>query len=320
MSLVHLVSLVAISGACALASPGSAQTIQFGSGTNAFSLEFVSIGQAGNAADTNPLGAPAGAGAVNYVFQMGKHEISRSAIQRANTLGSLGIEMLAPSGVGTTGADRPAGGISWREAARFVNWLNESYGFAPAYRFTDSSIGTHASLWQPGDAGYDPANPFRNRNARFVIPATDEWYKAAYYNPSTGTYSRYATGSDSEPVQVTGGTAANTAVFGLTQSPKPADVFNCGGLSLYGTMGQGGNVWEWVESAHDLLNDSAMEARGLRGGNWSASARYMASTYSNFATPDYDSVNVGFRVAIVPAPAATLALALAGLRGGRRRA
>jgi formylglycine-generating enzyme required for sulfatase activity len=41
------------------------------------------------------------------------------------------------------GANRPATGVSWNEAARYVNWLNTSNGLAPAYKFAT----------QPGEVG-----------------------------------------------------------------------------------------------------------------------------------------------------------------------
>ena len=40
-----------------------------------------------------------------------------------------------------------------------------------------------------------------------------------------------------------------------------------GGLSPYGTDGQGGNVWEWEETEYDLVNDSSSSIRGIRGGD-----------------------------------------------------
>ena len=36
---------------------------------------------------------------------------------------------------GGNGPNKPAAGISWLEAAKFVNWLNKSTGHTPAYKF-----------------------------------------------------------------------------------------------------------------------------------------------------------------------------------------
>src|SRR3954454_14750793 len=88
----------------------------FGSGANTFDIEFVSIGNPGNAADTT--GNPNPAGSVPYTYRMGKFEISEQMIDKANSLGGLGITK------DTRGIDKPATSVSWFEAARFVNWLN----------------------------------------------------------------------------------------------------------------------------------------------------------------------------------------------------
>ena len=55
-------------------------------------------------------------------------------IDKANTLGGLGITK------DTRGANQPATSVSWNEAARFVNWLDTSQGFTPAYKFALSRV------------------------------------------------------------------------------------------------------------------------------------------------------------------------------------
>jgi len=81
-------------------------------------------------------------------------------------------------------------------------------------------------------------------------------------------YYDYPTGSDSAPTPVYSGTLAGTAVYDRDISDGPADIASAGGLSPYGTMGQGGNVLEWMESASDGTNDSGSENRVWRGGAW----------------------------------------------------
>jgi len=71
-----------------------------------------------------------------------------------------------------------ANGISWFEAAQFVNYLNTSTGHQAAYKFTADIMG----VWVDGDDGYDASNPFRNSNAKHFLPTEDEWVKAAYWN------------------------------------------------------------------------------------------------------------------------------------------
>jgi hypothetical protein len=63
----------------------------FGSGANAFTMTFVPIGNPGNAVDTT--GNPNPAGSVGYHYNMGKYEVSRDMIIRANVVGNLGITL-----------------------------------------------------------------------------------------------------------------------------------------------------------------------------------------------------------------------------------
>lgn len=272
-----------------------------------------------------------------YNYSMGKHEVSRDMIIKANTLGGLQISP-SPMGFVTGGprADMPATNVSWNEAARFVNWLNTSNNFAPAYKFSTQpgdvgySSNANISLWQLGDAGYDASNPYRNRLANYVLPTADEWYKAASYDPNanggTGGYWNYATGSDTVPTAVASGTAAGTAVYNQAFSQGPADITLAGGLSPFGTMGQNGNVWEWEETSFDLNNSLGWSSRGFRGDGWFSSS-------SGLSRHSYDpwvgSLDViGFRVAslssVVPEPNSlvlTTCVAVCGLltRGSRRK-
>ena len=52
--------------------PSHAGTIMFGSGGNQFNMEFVTIGNPGNAADTYAHAQPLNAGAVGYTNDIGK--------------------------------------------------------------------------------------------------------------------------------------------------------------------------------------------------------------------------------------------------------
>ena len=99
----------------------------FGSGANTFDIEFVTIGNPGNAADTT--GFPNPAGKVDYGYCIGKFEISENMIDKANALGGLGITKV------TLGPNKPAPYVGWFEAATFVNRLNTDGGSAPAYRW-----------------------------------------------------------------------------------------------------------------------------------------------------------------------------------------
>jgi len=279
-----------------LASPAFADT--FGTGGNQFDIDFATIGNAGNTADNTTYGA------VGYTYRMGVYEVSRDMITKYNAIGTgPTLTMSDMTSFGGNGAARPATGVSWNEAARFVNYLNTSKGFSAAYKFTTGGANDNIALWQFGDTGYNAANPFRNSNAHYFLPSEDEWYKAAYYDPNKSGgagYWDYATGSDTAPTAVANGTSG--AVY--NGQPGPADITNAGGLSAYGTMAQNGNVWELGESGFTAPNDTAGESRLIRGGYWFNSSGFLASSYRVDGSPSAENFFVGFRVAAVPEPSA----------------
>jgi hypothetical protein len=302
----------------------------FGTGTNTFTMTFEPIGNPGNAADTT--GVPNPAGSVGYHYNMGKYEVSRDMVTKANAEGGLGITLADMTPYGGNGSDRPATGPSWNEAARYVNWLNTSNGYSPAYKFDVQpgqpgySALANITLWQASDPGFNTANQFRNSQAKYFLPSMDEWYKAAYYDPNanggTGGYWNYPTGSDTVPTQVSGGTSPGTAVYNHPISQGPADITSAGGLSPYLVMGLGGNVWEYVETESDLVNDSPSSNRPLRGSNWDFSASFLSAPYLlNGNSPTGGADIFGFRVASIPEPssAALLMLATVGLWQRRKR-
>lgn len=220
-------------------------------------MDFTTIGNPGNVADTT--GRPNPVGAVPYTYYMGKYEVSRDMITKANSLGNLGISLVDMEHHGGNGSDKPATGIHFHEAAKFVNWLNTSSGNQAAYNLDGSG---KIQLWGAGQ--YTESNQFRHKNAYYFLPSVDEWYKAAYGSPS-GTWYKHANGSNSAPTKVASGTDNNTAVYDQHSSQGPADITAAGGLSAYGIMGMGGNVREWNEkSSSSLLDEKGVQ----RGGSW----------------------------------------------------
>ncbi len=86
------------------------------------------------------------------------------------------------------------------------------------------------------------------------IPSENEWYKAAYYNGGTSTYSLYPNGQNTiTTADANYGTSVGVSTDVGSYSGDP---------SSYGTFDQGGNVWEWNDAV------IAGASRGLRGGSW----------------------------------------------------
>ena len=76
-------------------------------------------------------------------------------------------------------------------------------------------------------------------------------------------------------------------------------------------MGQGGNVFEWNESAFDGSNSSSSENRAIRGGNWGSAENGLHSSFRGIDGPSFGGSGIGFRVASVPEPS-TYVLVLMG--------
>lgn len=276
----------------------------FGSGGNQFSIEFTTIGNAGNASDPTT-----GYGSVDYNYRIGTYTVSQNQVNAALASGLQNVT------AGPWSGNQPATSMNWFEAATFVNWLNTSKGYHAAYNISWNGSEGSFSPWNSWDSGYNSLNESRNSLAYYFLPNENEWYKAAYgKNDGTGYY-LYPTGSDTPPVAVGSGTAAGTAVFSQS-TPNPSSVFEAGGLSSYGTMGQGGNVGQLLESRWiGATRDASLKSDFVvRGNDWVKSSDYFISTYDQGSlSPTLDAYYIGFRVASIPEPSTYALLGLGGL-------
>ena len=265
--------------------------------------EMVTVGNAGNAADTT------GYGAVAYDYQIGKYEVTAgqyttflNAVDAAGTQANsiytptVGISFNAGAPLGSRFAvqgspNRPINGTSWWSAARFANWMHNGQGAG------DTETGAYTLN---GAAG-GPA-PAKNAGARYFIPTESEWYKAAYFSPilngGAGGYYTYATQSNAFPGN-TVGSAPNQANW-YTGILTDVGAYSGSG-SFYGTFDQNGNVEEWND-----LTGTAGPTRLWRGGaNWDVGAGVMwglsssdrwPSWFGSLPDPSFDSGPIGFRL------------------------
>ena len=255
--------------------------------------EFVRIEEPSNLSDTDT----GNYGAVPYVYDIGKYEVTRKNIDSYNSNNPTRVITMA----NVVGDDKPASGITWNEAARYVNWLNANEGYHVAYRFSSDGVNDDAVLWSSADSWQlGGENRFRHRGTKYFLPSEDEWYKAAYYDPINGLYYNYPTGSDVAPTAVSSGTTFGTAVY--LDAIEQTVVYSAGGLSPYGTMGQGGNVWEWMESEVDGVNDQTSSSRTIRGGAYGSDANEISvnTRISKSPTLTHLTDGTGFRVAKNP--------------------
>ena len=142
-----------------------------------------------------------------WVADMGNASLG-GGISRTLTAGSYVYSLL--SGMG----NKPVNFVNWWNAARYVNWLHNGKpnGVAGAGT-TETGVYTILPILRVSGA-----KPAANNKYTFWIPSEDEWYKAAYYDPTknggAGGYWNYATQSDTLPDSIVAngtGDAINTA-------------------------------------------------------------------------------------------------------------
>src|SRR5688500_9715553 len=143
----------------------------FGSGANAFSIEFVDIGNPGNGDDMGAGGGTASSpqGGTPYVYRMGVTEVPHEWITKATNLGMSNVT------AGFWTGRQPAAGVTWYEAAAFVNFLNTLTGHQAAYQINSSvnalTLWSSAQAWQAGGE-----NLYRHKDAYYFLPNEDEWH------------------------------------------------------------------------------------------------------------------------------------------------
>jgi formylglycine-generating enzyme required for sulfatase activity len=306
---------------CSLAAPASA-----------VSIDWVAVGDPGNAADSAVNCIAANCGSVPYAYRISKYEITNAqyveflnAKAASDPLGLYNPTMTSSSHGGITRsgsdgsygysvklgmADTPVNYVSFYDSVRFANWLHNGQGSG------DTETGAYTLLG--GTA--TPSNGTtvaRNPGATIFLTSENEWFKAAFYDAVSTSYFDYPAGSNAE-IACSAPTATPNSANCASAVGTVVDVGSYpGSASPYGTVDQGGNVREWSD---DLLGGSDRVSRGGSLGLhvWRTAAFFVSTNDATF-----ESESDGFRLASpIPEPGTGLLVAAGtlGLASWRRRA
>ncbi|MEZ6117758.1 MAG: SUMF1/EgtB/PvdO family nonheme iron enzyme [Pirellulaceae bacterium] len=281
-----IVAVVLILG-FASAAPAAAADLVF---------DWAAVGNAGNANDTHGEGY----GAVANAYRISKHEVTNNqyaeflnAVAATDSFGgsdpnlynaNMDITRSGSSGSFTYAVNagfetNPVNYVSFFDSMRFVNWLENGQGTG----------GTEGGVYNIGTGVNEP----RAAGATFFLPSENEWYKAAYHDPTaSGEYWDYPTQSNTAP------TAASANVDNVVGDTTDVGTYTSA-TSFYGTFDQAGNLWEWNEAVKG-------SDRGMRGGSWNLSWLDSAASNRDFINPTVEFNFIGFRVASVPEPSSRL--------------
>ena len=152
-------------------------------------------------------------------------------------------------------ADCPITYVNWGDAARFCNWLQNGQPTSLGEVTGSTETGAYTLNGATSQSALTAIT--RNGGATYFIPSENEWYKAAYYNPSNGTYWAYPTQCNTVPSNVLSATGTNNANFlaadgggyvctDPTNFLTPVGVF-ASSPSPYGTFDMAGDQWQWAE-------------------------------------------------------------------------
>jgi formylglycine-generating enzyme len=201
----------------------------FGNTGRAITIDTVPAGNPGNANDPS-TGNLYGGVAYNYRIDkfdvtVGQYTDFLNAVAATDTYGLYDPGMAidgSTRGIARIGAagnyaysvigspNKPITEVSWGDAARFANWLDNGQPTGLEGVGT-TETGTYTLNGAITDAAMSAVS--RDAGAKRVIPTENEWYKAAYYDPTAGHYWSYATGTDTKTISALPGSTPNAANY-----------------------------------------------------------------------------------------------------------
>lgn len=314
-------------------------------------IDFVTIGAPGNAAwmgDGTEDDESIGRGAVDYTYRIGRLEVTsaqwceffNAALDRPDgpiphvldpaVWGGGQVSAQNPGGrrwaTSVSGGMLPAGGITWRTAAIYCNWLcNGKSMDRSAFLSGAYDVSTFGYTGPFGDIFTDQAT--HNPNAQYWIPTGSELLKAFHHDPnkqnpdgSMGGWWTRSNGTNGPLVYGPPGVGQVNAGF---ESPNPFSI-PLGAypdtMSPWGLLDAAGGTREWTEEI--FTNSVGVRSRWHDGSNRGDTATDLDMIYQRAGGFPSDPFSFyGFRIASsIPSPgAAPLVVGLTLIATRRRR-
>jgi len=281
-------------------------------------IEYVNVGNPGNKADAPQQGGQFGA--VGYAYQIGKFKVTVAqyaaflnarAASDPHGLFNENMEITREGGDGSYTytvqagkANRPIRWVEPVDCLRFCNWLHNG---GQANSDTETGAYRFSTPETPGP---------RSVGAKVFLPTEDEWYKAAYYDPTkggTGGYWKFAVKADDTVADLPPGGPRSANFDAVNRDDGGTTDVGAyrSASSYYGTFDQTGNVWEWLEPA-----SAAPDMSRRRSGSWENAIGRLSSDQTGVSAlgvggTQHQGFRVGAAVGIVP-PRPTLTITRSG--------
>ncbi len=214
------------------------------------------------------------------------------------------------------GVNRPVE-VSWRFAARYVNWLHNGKALTPE-AFESGAYDTSTFGQNPDGSITD--QPAHSPGALYWIPTLDEWTKAAYFDPdrhgpAQPGYWWYPNWSDVPSIPGLpneGGETSAGFVFASLPYPEVGAYSNV--QSPWGLWDLSGGVSEWLEDLYPP------RYRGVRGSVPNSPHTYWITDRLGGAGEGHVSSRSGVRLArVIPEPSTLWLTIMIALTGRKRR-
>lgn len=264
----------------------AADSASYASPVPDYDFEWVTIGDPGNAVfdrdvPPNPFFDLSPRGSVGYEYRMSRFEMTTGQwLEFVNTFSTQAVVDVAqvsvnnvnvnllPSGWGaqrdlfdydgpgdlyiyrpiSNPGERPLGGVRWRAAAMYCNWLHNGKS-GDVNSLLSGAYDT--TTWGMDEGGRFTDDIRREDGAKFWIPSLDEWLKAVYYDPAKNGegddgWWLHSYSSDTPPVTGLPGAGATSAGLDLFPFSLPVGSYD-GFESPWGLKDTSGGASEWVE-------------------------------------------------------------------------